>query len=49
MKFLIAIILSLLPYGSSTQQMDYTELFEDIMKKMEKEYVWHVSKKKNSY
>ncbi|MDR2831532.1 MAG: hypothetical protein LBV62_01275 [Rickettsiales bacterium] len=45
MKFIIALILSLLAYGSSAHQIDHIELFEDIIKKVEKEYVWPVSQK----
>ncbi|WP_395462795.1 S41 family peptidase [Wolbachia endosymbiont of Cantharis cryptica] len=45
MKFIIAIILFLLAYSLSAQQIDHIELFEDIIKKIEKEYVWPVSQK----
>ncbi|MDM8335321.1 S41 family peptidase [Wolbachia pipientis] len=45
MKFIIAIILSLFAYSLSAQQTDYIELFEDIIKKIEREYIWHTSQK----
>lgn len=45
MKFIIAIILFLFAYGSFAQKIDHIELFEDIIKKIEKEYIWPISQK----
>ena len=49
MKFVSTIILLLFAYGSFAQHIAYTdniELFEDIVTKIEKEYVWPIDQKK---